>query len=109
MRPQDTVKLNTILTKCIVIFHVIHVVYGKEMSGCRPRFSFSLFSDEYSNNNIFRATSCSSVQSLDQPGSRGDLTHDSAEILFQSVLQEAVDSSSGIGRDVLSLTLSTKH
>ena len=34
---------------------------------------------------------------------------DSAEILFQSSLQEALVSSSGMGRNVHSLTLSTQH
>ena len=45
-----------------------------------------------------------SLQSLDRLGHRGDMTNDSAEILFQSFLQEAVVSSSGTGRDVHSLT-----
>ena len=34
---------------------------------------------------------------------------DSAEILFQSFLQEALVSSSGMGKDVISLTLSIQH
>ena len=33
-------------------------------------------------------------------GHRGDMRDDSAEILFQSFLQEALVSSSGMGRDV---------
>ena len=37
------------------------------------------------------------------------MTDDSAEILFQSFLQEALVSSSGIGRDVHSFTLSIWH
>ena len=46
-----------------------------------------------------------SVQSLDQQ-SRGD---DSAVIFFQSFLWEAIVSSSGMGKDILSLTLSIQH
>ena len=42
----------------------------------------------------------SSVQSLGRLGRRGDTRGDSAEILFQSFLQEAVVSSSGMGRNV---------
>ena len=49
----------------------------------------------------------SSVQSLDRFGRRGDMRDDSAEILFQSFLQEALVSSSGMGRDVHSLMLSS--
>ena len=52
---------------------------------------------------------CSSVKSLDWLSHWGDtsLRDDSAEILFQS--QEALVSSSGIGRDVHSLMLSIQH
>ena len=39
----------------------------------------------------------SSVQSSDRLGRRGDMRDDSAEILFQSVLHEALVSSSGTG------------
>ena len=42
----------------------------------------------------------SSVLSLDGLGRRGDMRDDSAEILFQSFLREALLSSSGIARDV---------
>ena len=42
----------------------------------------------------------SSVQSLDRLGRRGDIRDDSAEILLQTFLQEALMSSSGMGRDV---------
>ena len=52
---------------------------------------------------------CCSVQSLDWFGRRGDMTDDSAEILFQSFLREAIVSSSGMGRDVHSLTLSIQY
>ena len=45
-------------------------------------------------------TQFSSVQSLDQLGHHGDMRNDSAEILFQSFLQKALVSSSGMGRDV---------
>ena len=38
-----------------------------------------------------------------------DIIDDSAEILFQSSLREAIVSSSGMDRDVLSLTLSIQH
>ena len=51
----------------------------------------------------------SSVQSLDQLGRRGDMRDDSVEILFQSFLQEALVSSSGMGRDVHTLMLSIWH
>ena len=51
----------------------------------------------------------SSVQSLDRLGRQEDMRDDLAEILFQSFLQEASVSSSGIGRDVHSLMLSIQH
>ena len=43
--------------------------------------------------------SACSVQSLDQLGHHGDMTNDSAEILFQSFPWEAIVSSSSMGRD----------
>ena len=49
------------------------------------------------------------VQSFDRLGRQGDMRDDSAEILFQSFLQEAVENSSGMGRDVHSLMLSVQH
>ena len=49
----------------------------------------------------------SSVQSLDRLGRRRDTKDASAEILFRSFLQEALVSSSGMGRNVHSLMLST--
>ena len=51
----------------------------------------------------------SSVQSLDRLDRRVDTRDDSAEILFLSFLQEALVSSSGLGRDVHFLMLSTQH
>ena len=51
----------------------------------------------------------SSVQSLDPLGHQGDMRDDSAEILFQSFLQEALLSSSSMGRDAHSLMLSIQH
>ena len=54
-------------------------------------------------------SSVQSVQSLDRLSRRGDMRDDSAEILFQSFLLEAILSSSGKDRDVHSLTLSMKH
>ena len=51
----------------------------------------------------------SSVQSLDRLGRRGDMRDDSEVILFQSFLQEALVSSSGIRRAVHSLMLSIQH
>ena len=42
-------------------------------------------------------------------GGRGVMTDDSAQILFQSILWEAIVSSSGLGRDVHCLTLSIQH
>ena len=51
----------------------------------------------------------SSVQSLDRLGRRGDTRDDSAEILFQSFLREAIVSNSGMGRNVYSLRLSIQH
>ena len=50
----------------------------------------------------------SSIQPLDQLGHLGDMRDNSAEILFQSFLQEALVSSSGMGRDVYSL-MSIQH
>ena len=50
-----------------------------------------------------------SVQSLDQLGHWGYIRDDSAEILFQSFLQEVLVSSSCMGRDVHSLMLSFQH
>ena len=40
---------------------------------------------------------CTSVQSLDRSGRQGDVTDDSAQTLFQRVLQKATLSSSGMG------------
>ena len=51
----------------------------------------------------------SSVQSLDRLGRLVDMRDDSAEILSQSFLQEAPESSSGMGRDVYPLILSIQH
>ena len=49
------------------------------------------------------------VQSLDRLGRRRDMKNDVAKILFQSFLQEAFVSSSGMGRDVHSFMLSTQR
>ena len=49
------------------------------------------------------------VQSLDRFGRLGDTGDDSAEVLFQSFLQEAIVSSSGMDRDVHYLMLSVQH
>ena len=54
-------------------------------------------------------TQFSSVQSLDQLGRRGNMRDDSAEIPFQSLLQDDLVSSSGMGRHVHSLILSIQH
>ena len=51
----------------------------------------------------------SSFQTLDRLGRNGDMRDDSAEILFQSFLQEALVSSSSMGRNVLSLTSSFQY
>ena len=51
----------------------------------------------------------SSVQSLDPLGHQEDMRDDSAEILFQSFLQEALLSSSSMGKDARSLMLSIQH
>ena len=56
-----------------------------------------------------RQGSVCSVKSLGRLGHWGDMRDDSAEILFQSFLQKALVSSSGMGRDVHSLTLSIQH
>ena len=50
-----------------------------------------------------------SAQSLDRLGRGGYMTEISAEILFQSFLQEAIVSSSGMGRNVHSLMMSIQH
>ena len=55
------------------------------------------------------ATQLSSVHFLDLLGRQGDMRDNSAEILFQPFLQEAVVSSSGMGGDVHFLTLSIQH
>ena len=52
------------------------------------------------------STQLSSAQSLDRLGCQGDMRDDSAEIVFQSFLQEALVSSSGVDRDVHYLMLS---
>ena len=53
---------------------------------------------------------CSSGQSLDRMGRRGGgMRDDPAEILFQSFLQEALVSRSGMGRYVHSLMLFIQH
>ena len=50
------------------------------------------------------------LQSCDRLGRRGDMTNDSAEILFQSFLpREAIVSSSGMNRDVHSFMLAIQH
>ena len=51
----------------------------------------------------------SSVQFLDQLGHQGYMRDNSAETLFHSFLQEALVSSSGMGRDIHSLMLSIQH
>ena len=53
-------------------------------------------------------TELSSVQSLDPLGRQGDMRN-SAEILFQSLQQEALVSHSGMGKDVHSLMPSIQH
>ena len=53
---------------------------------------------------LFRSIHFSAVQSLDLLDRRGDMRDDSAEILFQSFLQEVLVSRSGIGRAFHSLT-----
>ena len=51
-----------------------------------------------------------SFNRLDRRGGGGkDMRNDSAQILFQSFLQEALVSSSGMGRDVHSLVSSIQH
>ena len=47
--------------------------------------------------------------SLERLGRRGNMRDDSAEILFKSLLQEAIESSSGKGRDLHSLMLPSQH
>ena len=51
----------------------------------------------------------SSVRTLDRFGRQEDVKDDSADILFQPFLQEALLSSCGIFRDVHSFTLSIQH
>ena len=50
-----------------------------------------------------------SVQSRGRLGRLGDMRDDSAEILLQPFLQEALVSSSGMDRDVHSLMMSLQH
>ena len=56
-----------------------------------------------------RSLRFSSVQSLDRLDRRGNMRDDSAEILFQSFLQEAFVSRFGMGKYVHSLMLSIQH
>ena len=63
----------------------------------------------YSRTKTWSNVEYSSVQSLDRLGRRGNTRDDSAEILFQSFLQEALVSSSGMGRDVHMWMLSIRH
>ena len=58
---------------------------------------------------ISSSRSFTSVQFLDQLRSRENTRDDSTEILFQSFLQEALVSSSGMGRDVHPLMLPIQH
>ena len=51
----------------------------------------------------------SSVESIDRAGLQGDVTHKSADILWQSFLQDAIVISSDMGRDAHSLMLSIQH
>ena len=51
----------------------------------------------------------SSINFLDQLSCQRDMGDNSAEILFLTFLQEALVSSSGMGRDVHSLMLSIQH
>ena len=57
----------------------------------------------------FSSVQFSSAQSFDRLGRRGNMMDDSAAILFQSFLQEALVSGSGMDRDVHSLMLFTQH
>ena len=72
-------------------------------------FSFSLIRRGKRRSKSTSSFQFSSVQSLDRLSCRGDITDDSAEILFQSFLQEAIVSTFSLGRDVHSLTLSIQH
>ena len=58
---------------------------------------------------IVLTTETAPFQSLDELGCPGDMRVDSAEILFQSFLQEALVSSYSMCRDVHSLMLSNQH
>ena len=51
----------------------------------------------------------SSIQFLDRLASRGDITDYLEELFFQCFLQESTVNSSGMGRDVNSLTLSIQY
>ena len=98
----DSTKFFSIPCRCIKMMCVLNTESGFDLSLnkvwfalIRMRLPTQLF--------------CS-VQSLDwSEGGGGGMEDDSAEILLQSFLQEALVSSSGISRDVRSLMLSTQH
>ena len=82
----------------------LHPVKTHFFSGVIPNHTKILLEIVSANLELSFATRFSSVKSLDRLGRRRDLDV-SAEIIFQSLLHEAVVSSSGIGRDVHSLAL----
>ena len=61
------------------------------------------------NNTLRNWVQLSSLQSLDRLDRRVDMRDDSAEILFQSFLHEALVNRSGMGRDIHCLMLSSQH
>ena len=79
--------------------------YKRTFFPCNHFFHESVTKADPTFKTAFAGFSFRSVQSLDRLGRRGDMKNDVAKILFQSFLQEALVSSSGMGRDVHSWML----
>ena len=76
-------------------------LYATSFAACSP--------EKTSSTVCYPSVQFSSLQSHDRLDRRGDMRDGSAEILFQSFLQQALVSSSGMGRVVHSLMLSIQH
>ena len=73
------------------------------------RVESALKNGSYYGVNVHKLLVNSFVQTPDRLGRREDMRDDSAEVLFQSFLQETLAISSGMGRDVRSLMLSIHY
>ena len=79
---------------------IAHLAWRKRRNFWRASFDARIIPGP---RNLNKERLFSSVQSLDQLGHQGDMRDDSAEILFQSFLQEVLVGSFGMGGDVHSL------